>query len=316
MTDLSPSRDSTLPNALAYGLVAALIWGAWPVLSALGIRQSLQVTDIAALRFLVAGLVLLPLVIRNGHGGLGWGRALVLSLGAGVPYVLAAAGGLAYAPAGQGGIITPSGTLIFSTLGGWLLLGDRPPRQRIFGMALILTGVALIGAQAFTGVSEDRWPAQWKGHLLFACGGLLWAGYTLASRAWRVDPLQATALVSVLSLVLYLPLYLAFAEPRLLAAPIAELAWQALFQGLFAAVLALVCYTRAVALLGAGRGAVFATLVPAIALALAYPLLGELPGWPELIGGGLVTLGMLTALGLMPMKLLSSDRSPASRGGR
>ena len=75
MTDLSESQVSALPAAVLYGLTASLIWGAWPVVSALGIRQSLAVADIAALRFLVAGLILLPLVIRNGTGGLGWRRA-------------------------------------------------------------------------------------------------------------------------------------------------------------------------------------------------------------------------------------------------
>ncbi len=150
MTDFFQTQETQLPSAVAYGLVAALIWGAWPVISAVGIRQSLAVSDIAALRFLVAGLVLLPLVVRRGHGGLGWGRALVISLCAGAPYVMTSAGGLAYAPAGQGGIITPSCTLIFSTLGGWLLLGDRPPRQRLIGVAIILAAVALIGDPAFS----------------------------------------------------------------------------------------------------------------------------------------------------------------------
>ncbi|WP_422365405.1 DMT family transporter [Pelagibius sp.] len=301
MTDLSENQASALPAAVVYGLTASLIWGAWPVVSALGIRQSLAVADIAALRFLVAGLILLPLVIRNGTGnlgtgGLGWGRALFLSFGAGAPYVLVTAGGLSYAPAGQGGIIGPSFMLVFATLGGWLLLGDRPPRQRLIGIALMLTGVLLIGGQAL----GDYQAEQWKGHLMFACGGLLWASYTVALRAWGAEPLQATALVSVLSLLIYGPIYLLTAEPQLFTAPLGEIAGQAVFQGLVAAILALVCYSRAVALLGAGRGAVFVTLVPAIAVLLAYPLLGEVPSPTDLAGAALVTAGMITALGLLP----------------
>jgi len=301
MSTLIPAAETAenrLPAAVAYGLVAALIWGAWPVVSALGIRSSLAVADITALRFAVAGLILLPLVLRHGTGGLGWRRALVLALGAGAPYVLLAAGGLAYAPAGQGGIIAPSSMLVFSTLGGWLLLGDRPPRQRLAGVTVILAGVLLIGGESLLSTQPD----QWKGQLMFAGGGLLWASYTVASRAWGADPLQATALVSVISLLLYLPLYLIFGEPQLFAAPLAEVAGQAVFQGLFAAVLALLCYSRAVALLGAGRGAIFATLVPAIALLLAWPLLGETPSTTDLAGAALVTLGMASALGLLPRR--------------
>ncbi len=301
-----------LPTAVLYGLAAALIWGAWPVVSAIGIQaDTLAAADLAALRFAVAGLVLLPLVLRHGSGGLGWPRALVLAAGAGAPYVLVTAGGLAYAPAGQGGIITPSCMLACSTLGGWALLGDRPPRQRLLGIAVILAGILLIGGQNLL----DTQPGQWKGQLLFAAGGLLWAGYTVAARAWGAQPLQATALVSVLSLLLYLPAYLVFAEPRLFEAAPAEVAGQAVFQGLFAAVLALICYSRAVAQLGAGGGAVFATLVPAIAVLLAWPLLGEVPGAGDLAGAGLVTAGMATALGLTPRRF-RPERFPAWRGGR
>jgi drug/metabolite transporter (DMT)-like permease len=299
LTPANPTPDARLPAGVCYGLAAALIWGAWPVVSAMGIQaESLTAGDLAALRFAVAGLILLPLVIRHGSGGLGWGKALVLAAGAGAPYVLVTAGGLAYAPAGQGGIIAPSCMLVFSTLGGWLLLGDRPPRRRLAGIAVILAGVLLIGGQNLLNTQ----PEQWKGQLMFAGGGLLWAGYTVASRAWGADPLQATALVSVISLALYLPAYLLFAEPRIFAAPLAEVAGQAVFQGLFAAVLALLCYSRAVAILGAGRGAVFATLVPAIALLLAWPLLGETPSLTDLAGAALVTAGMVTAVGLLPRR--------------
>ncbi len=119
----------------------------------------------------------------------------------------------------------------------------------------------------------------------------------------------------MLSLLLYLPAYLVFAEPRLLAAAPAEVAGQAVFQGLFAAVLALICYSRAVAQLGVGGGAVFATLVPAIAVLLAWPLLGEVPGAGDLAGAGLVTAGMATALGLTPRRF-RPERFPAWRGGR
>lgn len=309
----TPSAAPPPGLAVVYGLTAALIWGAWPVVSAMGIQaETLAAADIAALRFAVAGLLLLPLVLRQGTGGLGWRRALVLAAGAGAPYVLVTAGGLAYAPAGQGGIITPSCMLACSTLGGWALLGDRPPRHRIMGIAVILAGILLIGGQSLLHSA----PGQWKGQLLFAAGGLLWAGYTVAARAWNAEPLQATALVSVLSLLLYLPAYLLFAEPRLFSAQPAEVAGQALFQGVFAAVLALICYSRAVAQLGAGGGAVFATLVPAVAVLLAWPLLGEIPSAGDLAGAALVTAGMATALGLLRFPLKRAARSPASRGGR
>ena len=50
---------------------------------------------------------------------------------------------------------------------------------------------------------------------------------------------------------------------------------QAVFQGVLSAIVALLFYTRAVAILGAARGAVFAALVPTFSLLLAIPLLAR-----------------------------------------
>ncbi|HEY9181967.1 MAG TPA: EamA family transporter, partial [Gammaproteobacteria bacterium] len=63
-------------------------------------------------------------------------------------------------------------------------------------------------------------------------------------------------------------------------------------------IVALLLYTRAVAILGAARGAVFAALVPTFSLLIAIPLLHELPTHLQLAGVVLVTVGMVFALGL------------------
>lgn len=294
MSSPAETEHDSLSAGLLYGSLAALIWGAWPVVSRFGVQQSLTPYDITALRFGVAGLLLLPLVWRRGLGGVGWTGALVLAAGAGVPYVLVTVGGLALAPAGHAGVIVPSCMLTFSALGSWLFLGDRPGRTRLTGLAVIIAGVLLIGWEGLAGSGA----AVWAGDLMFVAGGLFWAIYTVGSRYWSVEPLQATALVSVLSMVLYLPVYIAFSEPQIFIAPLSETLFQGLFQGLFAAVLALLLYTRAVALLGAGRGAVFAALVPGFAVLMAYPALGEVPSWRELLGVAVVSAGMIAALGL------------------
>ncbi len=279
-------------TGLLCGLIAALIWGAWPVVSRLGVQQTLSAYDITALRFAVAGVILLPIVWRRGAAGLGWTRACVLACGAGIPYALTMVVGLSFAPAGHAGVIGPSSMLIFSTLGGWLVLGDRPTAARLTGLAAVLCGVALIGHGSLGGGDGQ----EWIGHILFVAGGFCWATYTVASRAWSVDPFHATALVAVLSLAVYVPAYLILGGTALLSAPISEIAFQGVFQGVLTAILALVFYTRAVAILGAGRGAVFSALVPPIAVLLAVPVLGETPGWPELLGAAAVTVGMVRVL--------------------
>lgn len=291
--------NNGIGTGVACGLLAAAIWGAWPVVSRLGVQQAFEPLDIAVLRFGVAGLLLLPVVCRYGVRGIGWPRALFLSVGAGVPYVLVMVGGLTMAPAGHAGVITPSCMLAFSTLGGWLFLKDKPGSRRLVGLAMVFAGIWIVGWEAlYTG--DER---AWLGDLMFAAGGLLWASYTVAARAWSATPFHATALVSVISMALVLPVYMlagvgSDASRALWSSSPAELLLQAVAQGVFAAVLALFFYSRSVAILGAGRGAVFAALVPVVAVVLAIPVLGEIPSWLEWLGVSVVTAGMCIALGL------------------
>lgn len=279
------------------GLATASIWGAWPVASRFGVQQTLTAMDITMLRYLVAGFILLPLVLRRGHGGLGWGKALILSIGAGVPYMIATTHGFLFAPAGHGGLVIPSVMLTCSTFVGWWLLKDKPDSLRLIGLGFVLTGVLTTGSSALS--DSGGFDQIWIGHLLFASGGMLWAIYTIFSRKWQAEPLHATALVSVLSLVLFAPVYFVLHGDALLQAPVSELVFQGLAQGVFSAILALVFFTKTVKELGAGRAAVFAALVPGLSALFAYPALGEVPSTHHLVGLALVCGGMVLALGLI-----------------
>jgi drug/metabolite transporter (DMT)-like permease len=271
---------------------------------------ALDAWDVTALRFGVAGLVLLPLFFRRRLNGLDLGRALLLACGAGAPYVLLTAGGLAFAPAGHMGVMTPSCMLLCSTLGSWLLLDDRLNRGRVLGVLTIFLGLVALGWDGLANHGERTW----LGDAMFLLGGVFWASYTVASRAWRVDPLPTTAVVAVLSLVGYLPPYFWFAGAKLAAAPWRDVLIQGVFQGLISAVVALLFYTRAVTLLGAARGAVFAALTPSFSLLLAIPLLHEMPARLQLAGVVLVTAGMVFALGLHdPAKWRSPAKPAVSR---
>ena len=271
---------------------------------------ALNAWDVTALRFGVAGLLLLPLFATRRLGNLrGW-TALLLACGAGAPYVLLTAGGLAFAPAGHMGVITPSCMLVCSTIGSRLLLKDPLTTGRVLGVSTILCGLFALGWDGLANHSDQTW----IGDAMFVVGGMFWASYTLGSRAWRVDPLHATALVAVLSMLLYLPAYAWFWGAALTAAPWREIVIQSVFQGVLSAIVALLLYTRAVAILGAARGAVFAALVPSFSLLLAIPLLHEIPTSLQIVGVVLVTAGMLFALGLHdPAKWRSPLKKAATR---
>ena len=95
-----PTTSEYLRGSL-YGIAAVSMWAAWILAVRLGIRTSLTPWDITAIRFGVAGVILLPYLLRKGLavdrlGGLG---LAAIMLGGGAPMVLLSYGGLAFAPA-------------------------------------------------------------------------------------------------------------------------------------------------------------------------------------------------------------------------
>ena len=84
-----------------------------------GVLGGLLTIDMIFARFIVAGLIMLPLLVRFGVrdlAGLGWRRALVLTLLGGAPFALLQTGGYGFAPLAHGAVIAPSTVTIVSTI--------------------------------------------------------------------------------------------------------------------------------------------------------------------------------------------------------
>jgi drug/metabolite transporter (DMT)-like permease len=73
-----------------YGLAAVCIWAGFIVASRLGVRTTLTPWDVAAIRFAVAGSLLLPYAVRKGLAleRLGWLGIAAIVIGCGAPMVL------------------------------------------------------------------------------------------------------------------------------------------------------------------------------------------------------------------------------------
>src|SRR5437879_12194105 len=104
------TRICASPNYLkgaVFGVAAAAIWAGWSAVTRLAVTTSLDAWDIAALRFGVAGLILMPAVARRGlaRDRLGWLGLATIIAGLGAPYVLVAAAGLRFAPASGPGAV-------------------------------------------------------------------------------------------------------------------------------------------------------------------------------------------------------------------
>lgn len=254
------------------------------------VTTGLDAWDIPALRFGVAGLLLLPVVIRKGFAldRLGWSGLTGLIVGTGAPYALVVALGLRFAPAYDAGALNPGCMPLFVALIAATGRTEKPSRGQKLGLSLILAGALLI-----VGWRGSSWSAsRGIGDALFLLGSLLTAFYTVVLRRARLDPVHAAALVSVGSLIIYAPVYLALRGFRLADISPSTLITQVIFQGIAVTIISLILYARAVAILGAPGGSAFGALVPALSALFAIPLLDEWPTTPGWIAIALISGGV------------------------
>jgi drug/metabolite transporter (DMT)-like permease len=272
------------------GVGAALFWAAGFVAARHGITAGLRPPDIILHRFIWAGLIFLPLLAREGLGdlgGVGWPKALLLTLAGGPTFAFFSYAGFLFVPLAHGGVIQPSCAALGGLALATLMLKEKLPAQRAVGALIIVAGLVTIGGEAIASIGTHGL----VGDLSFATAGLMFATFASLLRLWRIAPIRAVAVTSVVSLA-YLPVYwLAVGFERVIALGLVENLLQLIAQGILAGAGATYLFTRAVVLLGAGRGAVFPSLVPGFTLLIGFLVLGDVPSVAQLAGLAIVMMG-------------------------
>lgn len=300
------SRLSPETLGMALGIAAALIWGSYLAMARAGITSGLAAPDIAFIRYSIAGVIMLPWLLTHqpaSLAGVGWRRGAVLALLAGPLFVLIGAGGYRFAPLAHGAVIQPAALTCGAMITAAIVFHERLTLARMVGLAVILVGLVVIaGPGLFQGTAVTP-----VGDAMFATAGLMWAGFAVLSKRWGISPMASTAAVSVLAAFIYVPVYLAFVGPeRLMAVPFRVLGPQIIVQGVLSGVVAVVAFSRAVQLLGTSRASIFPAMVPAAAILLGVPIVGEFPTVLQGTGLVVVTTGLLVALGII--RLAPRDR--------
>jgi len=298
-----------------FGIAAAVItvgiWTAFIVIARASAQGSLGPFDIALARIIGASVVLLPLgwwlVRRDRAQGLATASSffglspLALRVTAlcgvfgGFGYALLAYAGFFYAPAAHASVLMPGSLPLWTTLLAALMLGTPILPARIIGLACIVGGDLLVGGASLLRAFEGG--EVWKGDLLFMSAALSWSAYSVLARRHGLDAVRATTAVTVFALFSYLPFYLLLQglgaiESRLFTAPLGELLFQVLFQGVGSVVISGITFVRMIQYFGPVRSTMITALVPGLSALGAVIFLGE-PLHANLLAGlVLVTVGI------------------------
>lgn len=303
-----PSQPAASPHipadrlGLIAGFAAVALWAVYNVGSRFAAGQGFVAVDLVTLRFVAAGLIGWPLLAFHGPSpglrnlaGLGWGRGIMLMLLAGPLFALFMASGFLRAPLAHAIVFAPASTLLGILVGQRLLLGERPSRDQLIGAILLLMGLAACGADGFRGDYTGRVLA---GDLFYCAGGGSWGIFTCLLRLWRVEPFVAAFAVPALTLPI-LPILLWASGWHLFTLPLTTILPQLVIQGVFGGFLSMLLFGIAVKRLGAGGSGAFPASVPAAALLLGVPVLGEGLTVLQILGVMLATLGLLSTIGLL-----------------
>ena len=279
-----------------WAALTVIVWSAWPAFTRLAVTESVTPSDIVLLRYGIGGLILLPVLLRLA-GAMprhAWLEGLWFALLQGAPLAVLTAEGLALSPAGH--LALSTGLMpLFTSLLCLAFLNEEISRQRKVGLALIT-----LGALAIAGVSlTSSQPDYWKGDMLFICAGMMGSIYLLRMRRSGLSAIQGAALLSVYSMLLYIPFFAIFswASSKLTQIPMTDLLFQGFYQGVLMGALTIFSLGRAAMLLGAPTAAMSLALLPVASFLLAILILREIPTIFEILGAIAISFGaFLTAL--------------------
>ncbi len=305
------------PRAVGIGaaVITVLIWTSFIVIARASADPArggaLNPFDIAFARLLGAGAVLLPvgwwLVRRDralavGHSSVFGFSPLSLRVTAsaglfgGLLYAVLAYSGFVFAPAGHASVLLPGSLPLWTALLAAFILGTRITPARALGLLLIVAGDAMVGGSSLLHAFDGG--EVWKGDLLFVLAALCWSVYSVLARKYALEAVRATVAITAFAFAVYVPVYGALLVLRLvpgqfLSAPLSQVVFQMVFQGVGSVAISGITFTRMIQHFGPVRSTMITALVPGLSALGAVFFLGEPLHWNLSAGLALVTLGIL-----------------------
>ncbi|MEI1742877.1 DMT family transporter [Acinetobacter baumannii] len=253
-------------------LVTMCIWGGFTLLARLNAQWHISAWDIAALRFAIAFLILMPILIYKKDLAFLWSKhAVILALIGGVIYCLTVYTAFLYAPAAHAAIFLNGCIPICTAIAAYILFRQPFDKHTWVSLAIMITALALMSALML----QSSTSAFGIGDLLLFISAIWWGIFTVLLKQWKLSAWHSMASVAIWSAIIYLPIYLLFLPKHFTDVDPLHLAVQSIFHGVFVVIIATLTYVAAIQRLGAFKTGSIVTLAPFIAAILAVPLLGE-----------------------------------------
>jgi len=277
-----------------------IMWGSSFPVTRLALEE-LRPTELAVLRFAIASLAMLPVLVREKPRISARDLSLIVPAGVlGVGFYATALNfGLSRIGAGPASFIIEFGTPL-TILGSALVFGERLRLSAWLGVFVGFTGVAMIASE---GLAEFRLAdLRWNGAALI----VLLAAASHAASFILQKPVLARQAASVVTAVMLLSgavaLGLVFGFPLGCFGNLSLQGWACLiYLGLMPGALANFTWAYVLSRMPAGQATIFLYAVPIVSQALAVVWLKEAVRPVDGAGSGLILFSLLLTTGTFPV---------------
>ncbi len=270
-----------------YVLITMCIWGGFTIFSRLSAKWHIAAWDITALRFALAFLILMPILIYQKNTAFLWKKeAVILALFGGLGYCLSVYSAFVFAPAAHAAIFLNGFFPLCTALAAFILYKQSFDRHMWISLTIMMIAVIMMGYF----LTQQQQHSFGVGDILFFLAAVCWGIFTVLLRQSNLTTWQSMCAVAIWSAILYIPIYVVFLPKSLMDVSPLHLVIQTIFHGVLVVIIATLTYVEAIKRLGTFKAGSIATLAPFIAAFVAVPLLHE-PLSPAVIVG-LIGMGI------------------------
>ena len=267
--------------------ITMCIWGGFTILSRLNLHWHVSAWDLVAMRFAIAFLILMPVLIYKKDLAFLWHpRPVILALTGGLAYCLTVYTAFLQAPAAHAAIFLNGCIPLCTAVAAYLLFKQPFDKHTWLSLSIMLSALALMSYLML----HEQASVFGLGDILFFLSAVWWGIFTVLLKQWKLSAWHSMASVAIWSALIYLPIYILFIPKHFQEAEPVHLLVQGVFHGVLVVIIATLTYVAAIERLGAFKTGSIVTLAPFIAAIIAVPLLNE-PLSPAIMCG-LVGMGI------------------------
>lgn len=287
-------------NSGVLALIATLIiWSSYFVALRSGAQSSLTGYDMALLRFVLPGMLLIPVLIRANSTIIQTPKRYLFGIacGAGLPFYLFSVMASGEVQAVIGSLLVPGVSPVLVTVMAVICYREKLAKNRVLGLSAVLVGISvLVANQMLLDTHYSFSERSLLGMGLYLCAAACWAVYTVSVRMAKLNGLEIAAVLNCSASVI---LGIAGATGEF-TSHLAQEAWQTslsqlLIMGVCCGLITVITYGHAINRLGAELSACWGALTPVIVALLAYWVLGETVTFATASAMLLIILGVVYA---------------------